>query len=119
MHPQIFNIKQMELPFSGDQLKEVGMRMASDNAERVNNGWTDKCYELFIAFVELQDRPFKMEDFRAWASDKIDTPPSLRAYGSISMKAAKRGLIKHAGYAKVDNPKAHRANASLWIKSIN
>lgn len=107
---------QLPIAFNGKELKEKGMQKALENAERVNPGWKKECYELFKRFVVGQVEPFKMEDFREWVKGLLSSPPSLRAYGSITVRAKKEGLIRHVGYTQVDNPKAHRANTSLWAK---
>lgn len=105
---------QLELTYTGRQLKEKGIQKSLDTAERVNPGWADSCYWFFKYWIRYQKRPFKMETFREWAKDLIDAPPSLRSFGAIVRRAKKEGLIKHVGYTQTENPKAHEANCSLW-----
>lgn len=104
---------QLPLPL-GRQLKEKGIQRAVDNAERVNPGWKEKCYELFKRFVVGQVKPFKVEAFREAVKEQLEEPPHLRAFAFVVVKAKKEGLIKHVGYTQVDNPTSHRANCSLW-----
>lgn len=98
----------------GRQLKEKGMKRSLESAERVNPGWQEKAYWHFKYWIRYQNHPFKMESFREWCKDLIPEPPSLRAFGPITARARKEGLIRHVGYAQVENPKAHRATSSLW-----
>lgn len=90
------------------------MQQSERHANEVHEGWSEKAYGLFKSFLVLTTGPFKVEDFREWAKNLLPAPPSLRAFGSITVKAKKAGLIRHVGYAQVDNAKAHRANCSLW-----
>jgi len=57
-----------------------------------------------------------IEDFRTDLTVKLDDPPSLRAFGGISGRAVRDGLITKVGYQQVKNVKAHAANAALWKK---
>lgn len=105
--------QQQSIDF-GKTLKEAGMRKAVAHANQVHPDWSEKVYWFFKYWIRYQKQPFKMESFREWCKDLIPEPPSLRAYGPIPARAKKEGLIVHAGYAQVENAKAHRANCSLW-----
>ena len=105
---------QLQLNFTGDQLRDTGMRLALESANEKHDTWGDRCYQLLTRFITIRNQ-FTCEEFREWA--QIETPPSLRAYGSVIMRAAKEGLIEKVGYIQVKNPKAHCANASLWHKT--
>jgi hypothetical protein len=52
---------------------------------------------------------------RMAAKEIVPEPPSLRAWGSVLLTAARRGWIKQVGYIKVENVKAHRTPAALWV----
>lgn len=109
-----------EFNFSGDQLAEAGLSVAVENADRKEPGWSERVWELFKEW--LSERPaghrFLIEDFRFHLELKglIEQPPSLRAYGILSVRGQKAGLIQSAGTVKVKNPKAHSANANVWFK---
>lgn len=109
---------QSEFNFTGQQLRDAGMQMAVDHADAVNEGWSIKAYNLFVAWIKNKGRgrQFKTEDFRVYLKlgELLPNPPSERAYGSIALKAAKAGLIKKVGYATVVNPKAHGTPCTLW-----
>jgi hypothetical protein len=104
-----------QLPFTGTQLRDIGMKMATDHADEKSEAWTDKAYRLLEQFANTKGE-FTCEEFRAWARYKIDSPPSLRAFGGIIHRAAHNELIEQVGTVRVKNPKAHRANAALWRK---
>lgn len=105
--------EQLNISFARTE-RDKGIEKAKRNADRVHDSWSDRCYDLFRLFVRLKDGSFRIEEFRDWVVNKIEKPPSLRAYGAITMKAARVGLIRHVGYAKVKNARAHMANCAVW-----
>lgn len=105
--------QQMNISFA-QQARDQGITKAITNADRVHNSWSERCYEYFKTFVRMQKGSFRIEEFRDWVENKIEKPPSLRAYGAITMKAARKGVIQHVGYAKVTNVRAHQANCAVW-----
>lgn len=96
--------------------RDKGIQQATDHADAVHDSWSDKAYGHFRTFVSQQNGPFKIESFREWVKDFLPLPPSLRAFGSITVRAVRAGLIKRIGYTQVTNIKAHRANCALWQK---
>jgi hypothetical protein len=109
-------MSQLTFNYTGRDLKERGMNQAETHANQVHEKWSEKAYDLFKAFLVKTSSPFKIEDFREYVKNLLPAPPSLRAFGGVAMRAAKSGLIKRVGYAKVNNAKAHQANASLWMR---
>lgn len=103
--------------FQARQSRDKGMTKAINHADEVSPGWGEVAYDYFKTFVSRQHEPFKIEDFREWVKDFIPAPPSLRSYGVVTMKAARKGLITHVGYAKVKNARAHMANCAVWKRS--
>lgn len=110
-------IPQMSLEF-GRIERDKGLAQAIDHADESSWGWSDKAYDMFKVWIK--NKPdgyeFMTEDFRVDIFGKIDDPPSLRAFGGISGRAVRDGLIEKAGYRQVKNVKAHAANAALWKK---
>jgi hypothetical protein len=102
--------------FTGDQLADVGMRMARDHADQKILDWSGQCFELMKEYLKINDQPFMAEFFRQWAEGKIPDPPSKRAYGAVIVRAAKERLIRRTGYAKVSNYKAHSTPAAVWVR---
>ena len=105
--------------FKSAAARDSGMKRATDHADSVNAGWSDEAYKLLKQFVKDQYGEFQAEDLRSYAA-LIDfpLPPHNRAWGSIMVRGARAGIIKRVGYAPVKNVRAHRANATVWIKSI-
>lgn len=115
---------QLNIAFS-QKLKERGMERATNHANQVSSGWSERAYVMLRHFFRTlerrTDKSFMGEDFRLFAYARgLEVPPSERAFGGVIAKAAKAGLITSAGTAKVKNPKAHQANAAVWrLKTTN
>ena len=109
-------MKQLTIDYA-KEAKEAGMQRAVKHADQVHDSWSTKAFDLFKSYLVLTSSPFKVEDFREWAKNLLPSPPSLRAFGAITVKAKKAGLIRHVGYAQVENIKAHKANCSLWQRA--
>lgn len=111
---------QPELNFSAEQLAEAGLSLALESAENNEPGWTDRCLQLFIAWLSHRPRhhQFTIEQFRAYLKeyDLIEDPPSLRAYGVLSKRGVKYGWIEFVDKVSTKGSKAHGANAALWRK---
>ena len=106
----------------GKVLRDIGMQQAVDHAERVEPGWKESAYRYLENFLTYAGRygikSFMAEDIRAWAHQNgLNRPPHNRAWGSVIMKAAKRGLIVKIGIGQVKNPAAHSANAAIWRRA--
>ena len=104
---------------TGAELAVHGAEQAADHAEQVAPGWGDAAFRAvkeFSAHVKACGdlaRTFKAEDVRSWARH-VPPAPSLRAWGAVMLKAARAGIIRQTGYAKVNNPLAHSTPAALW-----
>ena len=97
--------------------KESGMNQSVNNADLFSNGaWSKEAYDCLIEFASKRTEPFLAEEAREWAErfKMLAVPPSKRAWGGVIVRASRSGLIKHIGYAKTANVKAHRTPASLW-----
>ena len=104
--------------FTGKELKQAGIQVAADHADQVHLGWQDEAFEALKQFLFWNNSPFMCETFRAFAEEEchLPPPPHARAYGAVMQRAKRERLIEHAGISQVKNPKAHCANAGLWIK---
>lgn len=104
---------------SGTELKAKGIKQAVDHANEVSKLWSEEASEVLKKYLVRRKKPFMCEDVRQFATDKTDLemPPSNRAWGGVIQRAKNKGLIKHFGYFQVSNPKAHKANASIWVSA--
>lgn len=104
-------------PFTGEELRDGGIQVALDSASRVQEDWAERAYEILKSYIRTQVGAFMCEHVRAYAKQFTDLsePPSARAWGGIIQRAAREKLIKCIGTKPVENARAHRANASLWV----
>lgn len=101
---------------TGDILRDKGIEASINHANLIQEDWGEKAYLLFLEFIKSHTE-FKCEDFRNWSSPQLSTPPSLRAFGSIIVRAVKSGLITRIGFENVSNPRAHKTPVSVWSTS--
>lgn len=111
--------REPELPFTGEQLAGAGMRLAAESADDNKKGWSDQAFELLKEFMTMHEK-FMCEEFRSYCKSRgLALPPSNRAFGGIIRRAAFGGMIYRIDFARVKNPKAHCANASVWKVNRN
>lgn len=99
--------------FSGQELRDIGMKQATDHADQKIEKWSDRAYDFLLEFIKT-NKEFMAEDVRNASEGTLELPPSNRAWGSIFVKAARAGMIKRKGYRQVKNAKAHCTPATLW-----
>lgn len=105
--------QQQQIDFTGADLRDIGMKKATDNADSKTPEWSELAYKFLLSYISCH-KEFMAEDVRKASEGIVPEPPSKRAWGSIFVKAAKNKLIVTNGTRPVNNPKAHRANAALW-----
>lgn len=108
----------MDVIEEGERLKLTGMQRAVDHADNVSPNWSARAYEAgrrFISSCEVGTK-FLTEELREWTYSNcgLDSPPSDRAWGAVTIMLRKSGFIVSDGFAQVSNPKAHRTPATLW-----
>lgn len=111
----LFHQPSYEPPLTGRELAERGMNKALVHADEVNDNWSGKALEFLIAYAGYTKEEFMCEDVRLASIHTLPEPPHKRAWGGIFRKASNMGIIKCVGIKKVNNPKAHNANAACWV----
>lgn len=105
---------------AGERLAVAGMQLAVETANAEHPKWSERCWQLFYQWLNKKPRyyQFMIEDFRKYLYDYdlIERPKTDRAFGFLSGKAVREGLIQSAGTRKVSNKKAHATPAGLWVK---
>jgi hypothetical protein len=80
--------------------RERGIVSSILHADDDAPGWADRAYAYLIRYAATQARAFTIEDFRLWALDHgLDEPPELRAFGGITQRAIRNGVIARVGFA--------------------
>lgn len=107
--------EQLTIFNTGPELRDQGMQRATNHADAVINDWSETAYQFLLGYLHSHSL-FMTEDVRKASEGIVPEPPSLRAWGSIIVRAAKSGFIKRAGYENVKNARAHSTPATLWRK---
>ena len=101
--------------FSGEELRDIGIKKSFDNANDKFENWGEIAYDFLLQYIK-RNYAFLTEDIRIASADIVPEPPSKRAWGAVILKAKKAGLIRKIGFRNVKNPKAHCTPATLWKK---
>lgn len=101
---------------TGETLRDKGIEKAIDYANKTYTCWSEQAFDFLLRYIQTV-KEFMTEDMRKASVGIVPTPPSLRAWGGVIMRATKAGLIKKTGFKSVVNKKAHCANAGVWTKN--
>ena len=100
--------------FTGQELRDRGIKQSEDNANDKHENWSQQAYDFLLIYIKFHHQ-FLAEDVRTDSNFLgVPEPPSKRAWGGIIVRAKKAGLIKSIGFRSVKNPKAHCTPATLW-----
>lgn len=103
---------------SAADLAAEGMTRALDHADRTQEGWSARAYQLLEQYA-VSHFEFMTEDARNWAHRfGLPQAPSARAWGAVALRACRDRIIVKAGYRKTANPLAHATPATLWRSQI-
>jgi len=108
--------KQLDI-FEGRRLRDEGIATAKDHADQTYESWSELCFDMFRNYLKKKGKGaiIMVEDFRVEAIESgLPEPPHNRAFGFLSLKAKRAGLIKHHGFESVKNPKGHCAPVNTW-----
>ncbi len=104
---------------TGEQLRDEGMRRAADHADAVHPKWTDRAFDLFKRY-SLTHRLFMTEDVRLWVQQHrlIEAPDDQRAWGAVTAKAVRAGVVYCSHFASQKDPKSHRSPKPVWQSMV-
>jgi len=95
-----------------------GMTQAVEHADQEEPGWSERAYQMLVGYA-AHHKEFMTENVRVWATDNgLPKPPTDRAWGAVTLRAARADLIVCVGYRKTSVPPAHAAPRSLWQSQI-
>ncbi len=101
---------------TGQQLKLDGMLRAEQSAGKEWNENANNYALEFLNKLEKGER-FMGEQLRETAEAfGLQAPKSNRIWGAVMIRLVKERKIEKVGFAKVKNPRAHQANATVWKK---
>jgi hypothetical protein len=82
--------------------RDAGMQSASAHAEQDAPGWGERAYQAIKNNPGLKRclDGFTMETARAYAwGHGLDSPPDARAFGGVTVRLLRDGVIEKIGYA--------------------
>lgn len=100
-------------PTEGQIARDNGIQQSLDSANSKVKNWSDIAYGFLLGYANSHSE-FMIEDIRNASVGFVPEPPSKRAWGGVTVKAAKNGIIKRKGFRNVKNVKAHCTPATLW-----
>lgn len=79
----------------------AGMTSAAEHAEADSPGWGERALSAAVRAMSMQSGNFTMEHIRYVAHFYIGLgmPPDLRAWGAVTQKLIRAGVIERVGYA--------------------
>lgn len=84
---------QLDIDWRGE--RDTGMERASNHAEALDDGWSDRAYATLKRFcIYRGSMPFTSEDFRIFCRDIGFVIPVPKALGNVFTRARKAGLIR-------------------------
>jgi hypothetical protein len=92
---------------------ETGVQLADLAADKAGDEWKISAYDAIVRHAK-QYNEFTIEDVRNSNLD-LPSPPTERAWGSVTIKAKKNKVITKAGTTSVQNG---RMIAVLWRSNI-
>lgn len=95
-------------PTAGEAAKTRGMNTA---AEHTTVDWADAC-DAAIREMATRDQPFQAADLIA--EGLVDEPDHPSQWGPAFARAARAGVIRHAGYAPSKRATVHRSICKTW-----
>ncbi len=84
-------MNQLTLDLARDRGTAAGQACV-DKADRTAPGWSERAYDAIRRFAAGQAGAFTIEELREGID--IDKPHDLRAFGPVTQKALRKGLIE-------------------------
>lgn len=102
--------------FAADAAARSGMARALEHAEDVCPAWGDVAFAWLERYARRHER-FQSEDVSdASIEYGLVQPPTLKAWGSIYVRAAKAGIIRKVGY--VPSRYRHSSPTPEWASLV-
>lgn len=100
----------------GRALRDEGMQMAADKANRNSPGWGERAYNAILEYIARHNfRPFTAEDAQEWAYENgLNVPASNNAWGSVISRLARDGRITKTGIRNSRKANAHARTVIVW-----
>ncbi len=96
--------------------RDRGMQRAVDHADRTIERWSDRAEVLARQYLAaVTGQRITGERIRQHAEAQgLPNPPDKRAWGSVTMRLARAGLLRKVGWTTASDPKVHCNPVSEW-----
>lgn len=99
---------------TGQQLAEEGGHRALDHAERVEDDWGNRAYAALVAYSRFASM-LTIEQVKEEAYNHgLPEPPAPGAWGPVTKRAKKEGLIEFLRFNTSANATQHGKPVILW-----
>lgn len=94
-------MNQQALDFDAARARrDAGIASSTQHADDDAPGWCDRAFDLLCIYASQQPTPWTCETFRPWAyAQGLPVPAEERAWGGITQRALRRGVIERVGFA--------------------
>lgn len=98
------------------QLAHAGAQRAADKANRLTNDQWSKEADTFLSVYAKYHPTFQCSQVREAAKGIVPEHPGMdpRAWGSVFIRANRKGLIRALGYAPTNNRTSHGRQEQTW-----
>ena len=96
--------------------RDRGMQRAIDHADHRSANWSGRADTIARAFLAGQvGKLITGEQIRQHAERLgLPNPPDKRAWGVVTMRLARAGLLRKVGWTTASDPKVHCNPVSQW-----
>ena len=91
---------------------EIGHARAEDAADHAGDAWKEIAFAAFVEYAK-DHRRFVTEDVRS-ANPDVGSPPDLRAWGHVALRAKREGIVQSAGVTRAKSLTVHGMHVTLW-----
>ena len=99
---------------SGRELAEEGIRKSVEHAEDVVPEWRERAFDWVQKYAQWH-RSLTIEDVKALAYERgLERPPAEGAWGAITIRARKAGIIRFDTYRESANASQHMKPVRVW-----
>ncbi len=83
---------------AAEHRRDTGISNGAAAADSAISGWSEAALERVINYAQTHES-FLMEEVRADLGEEFPLPPDARAWGGVTRRAIKDGVIAKDGYA--------------------
>ena len=95
---------------------QLGHAMAHVAANNAGDEWKDSAFEAFKHYARTHSE-FTTEEARL-AATEVASPPDIRAWGQIAIRAKREGIVVGIGWVRATSPSVHGMVVTQWRSKL-